>query len=102
MMLSLACCSDGFNREKAEDILQNQEISEEQYDLLLQQYEYGINDAIKFSKEKQDNLSEDQREEIMTVFAIGQRLAVDEDKLTPAQLQKFTDINHMGTDQLSK
>ena len=102
MMFSLACCSNGFSREKAEDILQNQEITKEQYDVLLQQYEYGINDAIKFSKERQDNLSEDDREEIMTVFAIGKRLAVDEDKLTPEQLQKFTDINHMGTEQLSK
>lgn len=102
MMFSFSCCTRGFNRNKAEDILQSQEITEEQYDILLEQYEYGINDAIKFSQEKQDNLSENDREEIIAVFAIGKRLSIDEDKLTPAQLQKFTDINHLGTEQLSK
>lgn len=102
MMFSLACCTRGFNREKAEDILQNQEITEEQYDILLQLYEYGIDDAIKFSQGDQENLTEDDREEIITVFAIGKRLAIDEDKLTPSQLQKFTEINHKGTEELSK
>lgn len=102
IMISLAGCSRGFSRDKAEDILQNKEITEEEYDVLLEQYEYGINDAIKFSQGDQENLSEDNREEIITVFAIGKRLAIDEDKLTPTQLKKFTEINHKGTEELSK
>lgn len=102
MMLSLACCTKGFNRSKVEDILQNQEITEEQYDILLEQYEYGINDAIKMAQGNQDNLSEDDREEIITMFAIGRRLAIDEEKLTPAQVDKFTEITHKGTEELKK
>ncbi|MBD5357068.1 MAG: hypothetical protein HDR88_08715 [Bacteroides sp.] len=99
---SLCCCSNGFNRSKAEDILQKQEITEEEYDILLQQYEFGIDDAIKFSQKDQSELSEDNREEIITMFAIGKRLALDEDKLTPTQVNKFTEINHKGTEELSK
>lgn len=102
MLLSLTCCAQGFNRTKAEDILQKQAISEEEYDVLLEQYEFGIDDAIRFARQEQHQLSEDEREEIITMFAIGKRLSIDEDKLTPSQLDKFNDINHKGTEGLSK
>ncbi len=102
MAFSLSCCSQGFNRSKAEDILQKQQISEEEYDVLIQQYEYGMDDAIRFSQKDQSRLSENEREEIITMFAIGKRLALDEDKLTKSQLDEFTRITHKGTEQLDK
>lgn len=102
MAVSLWSCSNGFNRDKAEDILQKKEITEEEYDILLEQYEFGINDAISLSQKDQSDLSENDREEIITVFAIGKRLAIDEENLTKKQLERFTEINHKGTEELSK
>lgn len=102
MMAAFTCCSRGFNRDKAEDILQNKEITEEEYDVLLQQYEYCIDDAISLSKKDKSEISADDREELITMFAIGKRLAIDEDKLTDSQKKEFSRINHKGTEQLSK
>lgn len=102
MAFYFAYCSQGFNRSKAEDILQKQQISEKEYDVLIQQYEYGIDDAIKLSQKDQSRLSENEREEIITMFAIGKRLAIDEDKLTQSQLDKFKQITNKGTEQLDK
>lgn len=102
MMAAFTCCSRGFNRDKAEDILQNKEITEEEYDILLQQYEYCIDDAIELSKKDSKDISSEQREEFITMFAIGKRLAVDEDKLTESQRNEFFRITHKGTEQLNK
>lgn len=102
LLFSLTCCARGFNRDKAEDILQNQEISQEDYDILLEQYEYCIDDAIELSKKDNSEISADDREELITMFAIGKRLAIDEDKLTAEQQKEFSRINHKGTEQLSK
>ena len=102
MAFSLACCTQGFDRDKVETILQKQEITAEEYDVLLQQYEFGIDDAIKFSKIDRSKLSEDDREEIITMFAIGKRLSIDEDKLSDSRSKEFNRINNKGTQELQK
>ncbi len=102
MVFAFACCSHGFNRDKVEDILQNQEISQEDYDILLEQYEYCVDDAIKLANDNRKDVSADEQEEFITMFAIGKRLAIDEDKLTETQRNEFYRITHKGTEELSK
>ena len=83
-------------------LLNKSEMTEEEYSELIKIYEIGIDDTLKFASEGNDNLSEKQREEIITMFAIGKRLIMDEDKLTDKQVKEFERITKKGTDGLQK
>ena len=100
--LAFAACSSKFDCDKANMLLNKSEMTEEEYSELIKIYEIGIDDTLKFASEGNDNLSEKQREEIITKFAIGKRLIMDEDKLTDKQVKEFERITKKGTDGLQK
>lgn len=102
LALLLAACSSGFNQEKANELLQKETVTAEEYDELLQLYETGMDDAIEFSKKEDKSLSEQQRNEVLTVFAIGMRLSKDEANLSEKQKGEFELINKKGTDAIKK
>lgn len=103
LMLSLlSCCTSGFDQKKADEILAKDNISQEEYSILLQIYEEGMDDAIQFSQKKPEELSPDEQKEVMTVFAIGMRLSRDEDRLDESETKLFEEINRKGTEELKK
>lgn len=83
-------------------LLNKSEITEEEYSDLIKIYEIGMDDTLEFASEGNDKLSEKQREEIITMFAIGKRLIMDEDKLTENQVKEFERITKKGTEGLQK
>lgn len=101
-LLLMTTCGSGFDQAKASELLQKTSISSEEYDELLLLYETGMDDAIVFSKKEDKSLSEKDREEVLTVFAIGMRLSKDESNLTDAQKREFERINKIGTDAITK
>ncbi|MDE6143029.1 MAG: hypothetical protein K2F94_03010 [Muribaculaceae bacterium] len=61
-----------------------------------------MDDAISFSKKDEKSLSEKDRKEVLTVFAIGMRLNKDKDKLNEQQMSEFNRINQKGNDEFKK
>ncbi len=96
----MAACGSGFNQNKATELLHKQTFTHEEYDELLHLYETGMNDAIEFSKKDDKSLSEKDRNEVLTVFAIGMRLSKDESNLSAKQKEEFELINKKGTDAI--
>lgn len=101
-LVMMAACGSGFNQNKATELLHKQTITPEEYDELLQLYETGMNDAIEFSKKEDKSMSEKDRNEVLTVFAIGMRLSKDESNLSVKQKKEFELINKKGTEAIKK
>lgn len=95
---SVCACSSGFNQQKASQLLQQENLSEEDYSTLLKLYDAGMDDAIDAAGKKDDEISPALRNEMLTIFEIGMRLSKDEDKLSDAQKNEFDRINKKGTD----
>ena len=102
LSISATACSSGFDCDRANELLQKSEMTESDYSELIKMYETGIDDTLKFASENNNNLSERQREEIMTVFVIGKRLLMDESKLTLSQSKDVERITKKGTEGLKK
>ncbi|MEZ3551489.1 hypothetical protein [Cupriavidus metallidurans] len=102
VIVFLAACASGFNQNKAEELLEKNSLDSDDYNELIQLYDDGMADAIEFSKKEAKDLSESERNEVLTVFAIGMRLSKDEDKLSESQKKEFERINQKGTDELKK
>lgn len=94
-----AACSSGFDSKKAQALLEKQELTTEDYSELLKIYDYGFDDAIKFSQDNSKELSAEQKEEMMLIFAIGMRLSKDDKNLTEKQRKEFERINLKGTEE---
>lgn len=95
----LAACSSGFDSKKAHELLEKEKLTTENYSELLEIYENGFDDAIKFSKDTSKELNADQKEEMMLIFAIGMRLSKDDPNLTEQQRKDFERINLKGTEE---
>lgn len=102
LVMALCACGSGFSQDRADSILQKQELTEEDYDNLLLLYESAIDDAIRFSTMKPEDMSEKNRKEVITMFAIGKRLTIEEEQLTESQRNELARINQKGKDELKK
>ena len=100
--LTFISCSSGYDRQKAEAILEKSELTESDYSELLRLYEIGMDDALQFAQKERNDLTEDDREEILSMFEIGKRLMIDEDKLSPEQVKEFERITQKGTQGLDR
>lgn len=98
-LLIFAACSSGFNSKKAHTLLEKENLTTEDYSDLLEIYENGVDDAIKFSQDNSKELTSDQKEEMVLIFAIGMRLSKDDIKLTEEQRKEFERINLKGTEE---
>lgn len=98
-LLLLCSCASGFDSKKANQLLEKQKLTAEDYTEMIEIYENGIDDAIRFSQESSQQLNANQKEEMMLVFAIGMRLSKDDVNLTEEQRQEFERINLKGKDQ---
>ncbi len=99
LILIIASCSSGFDSKKAHALIEKETLTTEEYSEMIQIYENGIDDALRFSKESSKGLSADQKEEMMLIFAIGMRLSKDEGNLTPEQRKEFERITLKGTEE---
>lgn len=95
-------CSSGFNNKKAQSLIEKQNLTTEEYSEMIEIYESGIDDAIRFSKESSSGLNANQKEEMMLVFAIGMRLSKEEDNLTDQQRKEFERITLKGSEETSE
>lgn len=98
VILFVTSCSSGFDNKKAQSLIEKQSLSSEEYSEMLEIYESGIDDALKFSKETPTKLNASQKEEMMLIFAIGMRLSKDEDKLSEVQRKEFERITLKGSE----
>lgn len=99
-ILFLVCsCSSGFDCEKANQLLKKQQLSEEDYTEMIEIYEKGREDAIRFAQESSRQLSKKQKEEMMLIYAIGMRLSKDDVNLSEKQRLEFERINLKGMEQ---
>lgn len=98
----LAACSSGFDSKKAHALLEKENLSTEDYSQLLDIYENGFDDAIRFSQDTSKELSSEQKEEMMLIFAIGMRLSKEDKNLTEEQRKEFERINLKGTEEASE
>lgn len=97
-----SACSSGFDAEKAEQLLQKQSLSEEEYTELIKLYEKGIDKTLDIAGKEDNNISEKDRNDIIVMFAVARRLTIDADKLSEAQQQEFDRITKKGTEELTK
>ncbi len=95
-LLLICSCSSGFDSKKANQLLEKENLTTEDYTEMIQIYENGLDDAIRFSQENPGQLSTKQKEEFMLVFAIGMRLSKDDAKLTEEQRKELERINLKG------
>lgn len=98
----MMACTSGFDQSKADEILGKESLTPKEYSELIKLYETGMDDAIEFSQKEAQELSEENRKEVMTIFAIGMRLSKDEENLSESQKADFERINQKGTDNLTK
>lgn len=99
-ILVFAACISGFDQKEANELLRTENLTTEQYDRLLDLYDEGMDDAIEAAGKKDDEISQQLRDEMLTIFAIGMRLSKDETKLPEYQKSEFERINKKGTDNL--
>lgn len=95
-------CNGGFNNNEANELLTKTALSSDDYDRLLELYEMSIDDAIRFSRMDAEKMTETDREEVITMFAIGQRLVSDESNLSSPQKKLLKRINEKGKEELTK
>ena len=95
-------CTSSFDAEKAQSLLEKEQLSSDEYSELLEIYENGFDDAIKFSKDTDSPLSEKQKEEMLLIYAIGMRLSKDDASLSDKQRKEFERINLKGTEEASE
>lgn len=100
LLFIAVACNNGFDQKKAEELLDKENLTEEEFSELLDIYEIGLNDVIGFSKMDHDQISQKDQEEVRTVFAIGMRLNKDMDKLTPQLRSELENINNKGKENL--
>ncbi len=96
--LVLCACSPHFDKNKADSILEKTTLSEKDYDDLIELYEISMDDALEFAKKDPSDMSSQDREEVLTMFLIGKRLIMDEDKLTASQNKEVERITAKGTE----
>lgn len=101
-LFSLMACSSGFNQKQADELMEKENLTAEDYSALLDLYNEGMDDAIEFSKKEPDKLSEADRQEVLTVFAIGMRLNREQSNLSPSQQEELESLNQKGTNELGK
>lgn len=101
-LILLSGCGTGFNTDETKSMLEKKSLTTEEISRLLEIYEDGIDDAIKFSKMDNDKLSAKQREEVMLIFGVGMRLSKEEVNMTSSQRSEFDRINQKGTEEIDK
>jgi hypothetical protein len=97
--VTLMACTNGFNQEKAETLLNREKLTSSDYDELIELYSIGVDDAIRLSKEKAEELTENDRKEFITLFQIGQRLSQDKDNLSDSQQKEIEEISKKGSEE---
>lgn len=96
LSLSLSACSNGFDHKKVEELLHHSSLSEDEYSELIELYEKGMDDAVKFSSKEPGKMTDSERQEVILLYEIGKRLAIDEENLNQRQLLEFERITQKG------
>lgn len=95
-------CSGGFNQNNANELLQKENLTAEDYSKLIELYDVGMDDAIKASSLNPEEITPAIHEEMLTIYAIGMRLSKDESNLDEFQKQEFERINKKGTEKFEE
>lgn len=102
ILAATVSCSSGFDQKKAEALLEKTTLTTEDYDEMIKLYSKAIDDAKRFSEKDKDELTDKEREEVMTLFALGIKLSQDEAKLSEAQIKRLEEINKKGQEEFSR
>lgn len=95
-------CSHGFETEKVEALLEKTQLTSDDYNVLLEYYDEGMDDVIGFSAKDPGKMTEKERQEVLTLYEIGKRLAMDEQHLDASQLAEFERITQKGKEEQGK
>lgn len=102
LVLLVAGSCSGFNCEVAESLLKSEQLSEDEYDTMLDLYEISLKDAVAISKKSSDDFSHDDKREMVLMFELGSRLSKDLRELSSSQKERYENIIRIGANEFRK